>query len=112
MKAKSLNLSGKLSLGTLGWLLKKAKLLVSNDSGPAHLATAVDTPVVSIFGRNQPGLNPIRWRPISERSAYIHKDVGCVECLAHKCQIDFKCLKEIKVEEVLEEARKYEPFFV
>lgn len=112
MEEKALNLAGQLNLGMLGWLLKGARLLVSNDSGPVHIASALGTPVISIFGRNEPGLSTTRWRPLSPNSSFLHKDVGCVVCLAHKCQIDFKCLKEIKVEEVLEEARKYEPFFV
>ena len=112
MNEKSLSLAGQLSLGMLGWLLKGARLLVSNDSGPVHVASAVGTPVISIFGRSKPGLSAVRWRPISENSSFLQKDVGCVECLAHECQIDFKCLKELKVEDVLEEARKYEPLFV
>ncbi len=112
MKEKSLSLAGQLNLGMLGWLLKGARLLVSNDSGPVHIASAVGTPVISIFGRNKPGLSATRWRPLSENSSFLQKDVGCVECLAHRCQIDFKCLKELKVDDVLEEARKYEPVLV
>ena len=112
MKEKPLNLAGKLSLGMLGWLLKGARLLISNDSGPVHIATAVGTPVISIFGRNEPGLSATRWRPLSLNSSYLQKDVGCVECLAHLCQIDFKCLKELTVSNVLEEAKKYETFLV
>ena len=112
MKEKSLNLAGKLSLGMLVWLLKGARLLISNDSGPVHVAAALGTPVISIFGRNQAGLSAIRWRPISRNSSFVQKDVGCVECLAHNCQIDFKCLKELRTEDIIEEARKYEPFLV
>lgn len=112
MREGALNLSGTLTLGMLGWLLKGARLLISNDSGPVHIASAVGTPVISIFGRNQPGLSWVRWRPVSVNSSFIQKDVGCVECRAHRCQIDFKCLKELKVAEVLEEAGKYEPFLV
>ncbi len=112
MKEESLNLAGKLSLGMLAWLLKGARLLISNDSGPVHVAAALGTPVISIFGRNQAGLSSTRWRPISANSSFVQKDVGCVECLAHNCQIDFKCLNELRTEDVLEEARKYEPFLV
>jgi heptosyltransferase II len=112
MKEKSLNLAGKLSLGMLTWLLKGARLLISNDSGPVHIAAALGTPVISIFGRNQAGLSPLRWRPISANSSFVQKDVGCVECLAHHCQIDFKCLKELTVEDVFEEAKQYESFLV
>ncbi len=50
------DVTGKLTLGMLGALLKRSALLVSNDSGPVHIAVAVKTPVVSIFGRQKPGL--------------------------------------------------------
>ncbi len=97
------DLSGRLSLGMLGALLSRASLLISNDSGPVHIANAVGTPVISIFGRNQPGLSPTRWRPLQHDSRVVWKDVGCVECLAHNCQIGFLCLDAISVEEVLRE---------
>lgn len=112
MKRNAVNLAGKLSLGMLGWLLKDAELLVSNDSGPVHVAAALGTPVVSIFGRNQGGLSGTRWAPLSPRSSFLQKDVGCIQCLAHECQMNFKCLKELSVEDVLREVRKYGPALV
>ena len=112
MTGKALNLAGRLTLGMLAWLLREARLLISNDSGPVHIASAVATPVISIFGRNQAGLSPIRWRPLSRASSFLQKDVGCVICLADRCQIDFKCLKELKTDEVLEEVTKYETYLV
>ena len=101
------DLSGRLTLGMLGALLKEAALLVSNDSGPVHIASAVGTPVISIFGRNQPGLSPVRWRPLGENSRVVWKDVGCVECLAHRCQIHFLCLDAISVDDVLGEVDRF-----
>lgn len=98
-----LDLSGKLSLGALGWLLKGARLLISNDSGPVHLARAVGTPVLSIFGRNLPGLGPRRWGPLGEGGRVLHREVACSVCLAHRCRINFLCLDVISVEEVLAE---------
>ncbi len=101
------DLSGKLSLGMLGWFLKEARILISNDSGPVHVARAVGTPVVSIFGRKLEGLGPRRWGPLGEEGKVIHKEVGCPVCLAHQCQINFLCLDVVSVEEVLRQA---EPF--
>lgn len=98
--------SGRLSLGMLGALLKRASLMISNDSGPAHVAAAVGTPVLSIFGRNQPGLSPRRWQPLGKKASYIWKDVGCNPCLAHECQIHFLCLDVINVDEVVTAAEK------
>jgi len=93
--AEGLNLSHRIAL------IKRSTLLISNDSGPMHVAVAVKTPVVAIFGRKQPGLSPRRWGPIGPKDIVLHKDVGCIECLAHDCKIKFKCLTEIKTTEVL-----------
>jgi len=105
MRNKPIFFCGKTTLGELAALFKKASLVISNDSGPAHIAAGVETPVISIFGRSQLGLSPVRWKPIGKKAIAIHKDVGCVECLAHDCKKDFLCLKAIKVEEVFEKAK-------
>lgn len=95
------DLSGLLTLSMLGSLLRRSALLVSNDSGPVHIAASVGTPVISIFGRKDAGLSPARWRPLGARSRVIHKDVGCEICLAHNCQIHFLCLDAVGVGEVM-----------
>ncbi|PIQ82629.1 MAG: hypothetical protein COV76_02585 [Candidatus Omnitrophica bacterium CG11_big_fil_rev_8_21_14_0_20_64_10] len=92
---------GGFSLGQTAAVLKRAACLVSNDSGPVHLASAVGTPVVSIFGRWGGGLSPARWGPTGPESRVLHRDVGCRPCLAHRCPIGFVCLSAISVEEVL-----------
>ena len=106
LKHKVIFLCGRTSLGALAALFKRAALFISNDSGPVHIACAVGTAVISIFGRNEKGLSPVRWRPLGARAAILHKDVGCAECLAHNCKKDFLCLKSVTVEEVLEKASK------
>jgi lipopolysaccharide heptosyltransferase II len=95
-----LDLTGQLNLKALAALLKKADVLVSNDSGPVHIAAAVGTRTLTIFGRNQAGLSAARWRALGEGHPMIQKDVGCVVCLAHRCTIDFECLRAVQVEEV------------
>ena len=102
MKGPSLNLSGKTSVADLASVLKRAKLFISNDSGPVHIACAVGTPVVDIFGRNDRGLSPRRWGPTGANDVVIHKEVGCEVCLAHNCKLGFKCLDAITVDEVVE----------
>jgi len=106
MKEKAINLAGKLSLGELAYLLKRCRLFISNDSGPVHICSAVGTPVISIFGRNQAGLSPLRWGPLGKYDRVIHKEVGCQVCLAHNCQKGFLCLKAISVEDVLKVAEE------
>ena len=96
--------SGRFSLSQLASLFKKCALVISNDSGPVHIAAAVETPVISIFGRNQPGLSPQRWAPLSKVHAVFHKKTDCTPCLAHDCLNQFKCLEAITVSEVLDQA--------
>ncbi len=101
---RALNLSGKTSVSHLASILKRCSLFISNDSGPVHIASSLGVPVISIFGRNQPGLSPRRWGPLGKRDKYLHKDVGCIQCLAHNCKKEFICLKAISVEDVLSAA--------
>jgi len=70
-----LNLTGKTDLGELGWLLRHALVLVTNDSGPGHLAAAVGCPVVAIFGRTAPMYGPVRWRPLSDRAVVVSQSL-------------------------------------
>lgn len=106
IKGKVINLAGKTSVSQLASILKRCVLFISNDSGPVHIASALGTPVISIFGRNQPGLSPRRWGPLGKQDKYLHKDVGCIQCLAHNCQKQFACLKAIKVDDVLKAAEE------
>ncbi|MBN1914055.1 MAG: lipopolysaccharide heptosyltransferase II [Candidatus Omnitrophica bacterium] len=101
MNSQAINLAGKTSVTQLASLLKRCTLFISNDSGPVHIASALGVPVISIFGRNQKGLSPRRWGPVGEKDKVLHKEVGCVVCLAHNCDKGFACLKAISVEDVL-----------
>jgi ADP-heptose:LPS heptosyltransferase len=104
MRQPVVNLAGRLRVGELAALLRRACMLISNDSGPVHVAAAVGTPVVDIFGRNEQGLSPVRWGPLGEGHVVLHKEVGCVRCLAHRCDIGFLCLEQLGVEEVYQAA--------
>lgn len=106
MNRGCMNLSGKTSVGDVASILRRSQLFISNDSGPVHIACALGTPVVAIFGRSERGLSPTRWGPSGKDDILLHKDVGCDECLAHNCKIGFKCLEAITVEEVLAAAEK------
>ena len=92
---------GLFAVGELAPLFRRARCLVSNDSGPVHIAGAVGTPVVSIFGRWGGGLSPRRWGPVGPNGLALHHDIGCRPCLAHRCTIGFTCLEAVTVEEVL-----------
>jgi len=103
---RAVDLTDMLRVGELAELLKRSRLFISNDSGPVHIAVAVGTPVVCIFGRRDPGLSPLRWGPLGKSDIVLHKDVGCGVCLAHNCDKGFKCLEAVTVDEVVEAAKK------
>ena len=100
MRQPAVNFAGRLEVAEMAALLRRCRLLVSNDSGPVHVAAAVGTPVVDIFGRNQRGLSPDRWGPLGDGHVVLHKEVGCVTCLAHNCDIEFLCLTALSADEV------------
>ncbi len=66
-----IDLTGKTTVAQMAVLLKRSCLLVSNDSGPVHVASALGCPVVSIFTRNQPGINPERWKPLGKKTIVV-----------------------------------------
>ena len=101
MHKPAVNLAGKTSVSQLASVLKRCNLFISNDSGPVHIAAALGTPVISIFGRNQKGLSPTRWGPTGKKDKILHKEVGCIECLAHNCTKKFACIKAITVDDVI-----------
>ncbi len=70
-KEDIIDLVGLTSLMQVVSLLRKTSLLISNDSGPVHLASALKIPVISLFIRNKPGVNPERWYPLGKKSKYL-----------------------------------------
>lgn len=66
-----IDLTGQTTVGQLAAVLSLSRMLISNDSGPVHVAAALDTPVVSIFTRNEPGINFERWRPLGEKTRIV-----------------------------------------
>ena len=68
------NLAGRLTLLQLAALLQRARLLVSNDSGPVHLAAAAGTPALVLFGSRDPATGPRRWGPWGRGHRVIWKE--------------------------------------
>lgn len=87
-----MNLIGRLSLKELAACLRRTRVVITNDSGPMHLAAAVGTPVVALFGTEDAGSHPRRWGPWGSGHTVIHKP-----------------LEEITVEEVLAAVQRYLP---
>ncbi|MBI3088493.1 MAG: glycosyltransferase family 9 protein [Candidatus Omnitrophica bacterium] len=71
--ARVIDVVGCLSLKELAACLRRVRALVTNDSGPMHVAAAVGTPVVALFGTGDPGSHPRRWGPWGSGHTVIHK---------------------------------------
>ena len=101
------DLGGRTSLGQLAELLAAADALVVGNTGPAHLAAAVGTPVVSLFAPTVPAE---RWRPWGVPLALLHVEVPCAGCRARECPVPgHPCLEELGTEEVLEAVERLAP---
>ena len=98
----ALNLAGQTSVGQMAALLRRCRLLVSNDSGPMHVGAAVGTSVIGLFLRNQPGINPERWRPLGPKSFILTNKPGEHIALDKKGQVEAGRPDSISVEKVLE----------
>jgi heptosyltransferase-2 len=92
-----INVAGQTTLLHLCALLKFCKLLLTNDTGPMHIAAALGTPTISIWGSTSPELTG----PLSGRSVVIHQPVECSPCFLRECPIDFRCMNRIQVNEVV-----------
>ncbi|MEW6324597.1 MAG: lipopolysaccharide heptosyltransferase II [Nitrospirota bacterium] len=97
MQRRVLNLAGGTTLPQLAALLRRAAVLVTNDSGPMHLAAAVGTPVVAMFGPT----DPRKVGPYGSGHAVLMASVDCSPCRRQRCVQDGACMKAIDVEEVL-----------
>lgn len=100
---KPLNLAGKTDLRLLAGLLSHASLFVSNDSGPMHIANALKTPVVALFGPTIPG----QTGPFQQPATVIKKDVPCWPCSYRICPFNHGCMMKIDPEEVYEAGQKF-----
>lgn len=103
MRHPALNLAGKTTLGSLAVLIRRCSLFISNDTGPAHVAVAVDTPSVTIFGP----ADRRRWAPLDQRRhPIVFQTVDCYPCPHWECPIDHRCLRWIEPEQVIEVAKR------
>lgn len=96
---KAYNLGDKLSLGELMALFEISSLFLGSDSGPMHLAAAIETPVVALFG---PG-DDRRWRPLSLNSIVLRGQARCEDCRVKRqnCH-DTPCITQLSPERVKE----------
>ena len=106
IKTEVINLIGKTTILQLGALIEQCNLYLTCDSGPMHIAAAVGTPTIALFGPT----NPQRHRPYGEGHHVIEKDVSCRSCYKRKCMrtdAPNLCMTEIQASDVVERITSY-----
>ncbi|HAX61309.1 MAG TPA: lipopolysaccharide heptosyltransferase II [Elusimicrobia bacterium] len=107
MKQSAINIAGKTTLKQLAASIKRCRVFITNDSGPMHIAAAMNIPVVAIFG---PTVKEFGFYPYTKRSIVIEKNLPCRPCGKHgpnKCpQKHFNCMNKITVDEVFSTVKK------
>ena len=95
MKTAAFNLGGQTTLRELAALYRDASLVITTDSGPMHLAAAMGTPVVALFGPT----DPARTGPYGGGHRIVRRALSCSPCFRKQCEAP-RCMTEISVEEV------------
>jgi 3-deoxy-D-manno-octulosonic-acid transferase/heptosyltransferase-1 len=101
MRTEGINLGGKTTLPELACLYKEARMVISTDSGPMHLAAAVGTPVIALFGPT----DPARTGPYGSGHALIRTELTCSPCFLKKCPTK-KCMEDISPDQVFAAVEK------
>ncbi len=97
MHCQPLNMIGKTSVREMMSLLAHSRLLVTNDSGPMHVAAAFSTPIVAVFGPT----DHTTTCPVSKNVKIVRKQVDCAPCLLRECPTDHRCMTEITATDVI-----------
>jgi len=96
------NLCGKLSISELISLIDQLDLVISNDSGPMHIAAALHKPQIAIFGATHPNLG---FAPLNDKAITLSANLVCQPCSLHgskKCPLEhFNCMRFISADQIL-----------
>jgi len=102
MRSRVAVLSGKTSLETLMGVISEASLMLTNDSGPMHVAAALGVPTVAVFGAT----NDVVTGPCGPRTRVVKEPVECSPCMLRECPIDHRCMTRVSAEAVCRAARE------
>ena len=102
MHNKPIMLTGKTDIAEVVAVLSVADLLITNDTGPAHIAAALGRPTLVIFGPT----NPLTTRPFSPFAEIIRHPPECAPCMLRDCPIDHRCMTAITPDEVFAHANE------
>jgi heptosyltransferase-2 len=96
-------LTGKTTIAEATALISIADVLITNDTGPAHIGAALSTPTLVIFGPT----NPLTTYPLSSNAEIVRRAPDCAPCMLRDCPIDHRCMTAIAPEEVFERASAF-----
>ncbi len=100
IKGRSVVLSGATTIRELMAVVKRCRLLITNDTGPMHIAAACGVPVVAVFGPTDSQTTA----PYGQEQSIVREAVDCAPCLLRECPIDHRCMTRIPVDRVYEAA--------
>lgn len=102
LTVRSTVLSGRTNIRELMAVTKRCTILLTNDTGPMHMAAAFAVPVVAVFG-------PTDWKttaPYRQEASIVRQPVDCAPCLLRECPIDHRCMTGVTVDMVYDAAAK------
>ena len=100
MQHRPIVLTGKTSLDQITAVLAIVDLIVTNDTGPAHIGAALGRPTIVIFGPT----NPLTTRPFAPEAVVLRHPPECAPCMLRDCPIDHRCMTAITIDEVFDRA--------
>ena len=97
LEGRCLNLAGATSVRQLMALIKRCNFFVTNDSGPMHIAAALDVPLVAIFGAT----DHTGTAPYTDKAVIVRKDCDCAPCKLRECPTDHRCMTSVSADDVV-----------
>lgn len=99
------NFVGKTTVRQMMSLIDAASLMITNDSGPMHVAAGFDVPIVAIFGPT----NHTTTSPFSKHYRIVRHEVECSPCMLRECPIDHRCMDRVTVDDVVKAVQGFMP---
>ncbi len=97
MQTEPIDFLGKTNLRELTALIKKSSLLITNDSAPLHIASALNTPTIAIFGPT----DEVKYGPLASKGIVLRKALKCTPCEKAQCRYNYECMRQITVDDAI-----------
>ena len=106
---RALNIAGRTNVGCLLGVLARARIVITNDTGPMHMAAALGRPTVAFFGPE----TPERYGPVGDGHVILRAPVACAPCLSDRnmktapCRGDNLCMRQVPVADAVAAVQRY-----